>query len=263
MRFAHAMRTTQRTTAEEDEIVVLRCRRVALAKRQRGQLELAGADEPAGRSRDVTSTPATRRAPGRSSRRGARCPITVTVRIDGRVLGSSDGTAGSQKREPDSKSNPAGMMPTTVYRVSLSWTGVPRMSGSSEPRRPQFVAEDRDRRGAESIVVGREEAAAFRSRAQQWEQVVRDERAEHCLALAVHRERLHAGYVSGDGIERLKAVARERFLIGRERHRARALAGVRPRRTRTRPSRWTPPTARSGDRRRRRAARESVPRRSH
>ena len=56
--------------------------------------------------------------------------MTETFVMDGRVLGSSAGASGSQNSAPDSKSKPLGMMPTTVYRVSLSCTGVPRIAGS-------------------------------------------------------------------------------------------------------------------------------------
>jgi hypothetical protein len=47
-------------------------------------------------------------------RPGASRPITLSDRIDGRVLGSSVGTVGSQNFVPTSKSNPAGITPTTV-----------------------------------------------------------------------------------------------------------------------------------------------------
>ena len=49
-----------------------------------------------------------------SVRPGASRPITLSDRIDGRVLGSSVGTVGSQNFVPTSKSNPAGITPTTV-----------------------------------------------------------------------------------------------------------------------------------------------------
>jgi hypothetical protein len=47
-------------------------------------------------------------------RPGASRANTDTVRIDGRVLGSRVGTAGSQNCEPLSNLKPGGITPTTV-----------------------------------------------------------------------------------------------------------------------------------------------------
>jgi hypothetical protein len=47
-------------------------------------------------------------------RPGASRANAVTVRIDGRVLGSSVGTGGSQKSELISKRKPGGMTPMTM-----------------------------------------------------------------------------------------------------------------------------------------------------
>ena len=61
---------------------------------------------------------------------GASRPITVRARIEGRVLGSSTGTTGSQNCEPTSWLKPAGITPITVYWVSESFTTLPTSAGS-------------------------------------------------------------------------------------------------------------------------------------
>ena len=57
-------------------------------------------------------------------------PMTVTVRIHGRVLGSSVGTSGNQNCDRTSYLNPGGITPITVYFESLNLTVRPRIDGS-------------------------------------------------------------------------------------------------------------------------------------
>ena len=51
--------------------------------------------------------------------------------MEGRVVGSSTGTTGSQNCEFTSCAKPGGITPTTVYCVSLSFTTRPRIPGSA------------------------------------------------------------------------------------------------------------------------------------